>query len=147
MNYTPGMIFQADVQEFHEAMGQTVGDYLHPALADHALRADLITEEYSELMEALGNDDLIEAVDAMCDLIYVVLGTAVAAGVELIPAWYEVHGSNMQKAHGPVGENGKRLKPPDWEPPDIEDAIRRGTNWAERQLRALESMPEVADGW
>ena len=63
--------------------------------------------------------DWPEMVDALCDLLYVVFGAAVSMGVDLDPFFDAVHKANMLKSTGPVREDGKRLKPPGWTPPDI----------------------------
>jgi predicted HAD superfamily Cof-like phosphohydrolase len=55
----------------------------------------------------------------MCDLLCVVYGTAAEFGIDLAPFWQEVHRTNMAKAGGPIREDGKRLKPSGWRPPDI----------------------------
>lgn len=94
-----------------------------PAVDDPKLRATLIMEESTELCEALLRSDLVEVVDGMCDLIYVVLGTAVAFGIDLEPYFDEVHRTNMLKATGSIREDGKRLKPPDWQPPRIKEML------------------------
>lgn len=46
-----------------------------------SLRVHLIAEEFAELLNAIGDEDPVEIVDALGDLLYVVVGTAVAAGV------------------------------------------------------------------
>lgn len=97
-----------------------------PAVDDSKLRATLIMEESTELCEALLRKDQVEIVDGMCDLIYVVLGTAVALGIDLEPYFNEVHRTNMLKAAGPLREDGKRLKPPDWQPPRIKEMLANG---------------------
>lgn len=89
------MTMQGDVEEFHRAMGHTVGET--PAVRDEKLRINLITEEYKELLKALAKDNLLETIDGVCDLVYVALGTLVAAGVPIDPFWREVHRSNMAK--------------------------------------------------
>lgn len=40
-------------------------------------------------------------------------------GVDLRPFFREVHRTNMHKLKGPKREDGKQLKPPDWQPPRI----------------------------
>lgn len=40
-------------------------------------------------------------------------------GVDLRPFFREVHRSNMHKLRGPVRDDGKQLKPPDWKPPRL----------------------------
>jgi predicted HAD superfamily Cof-like phosphohydrolase len=117
--------FQQDVRDFHEVMNQKIGSADSPQLADHKLRIDLIEEEARELCDAIRDDNLVEAADGACDLLYVVLGTFVSAGVDLQPLWDEVHRTNMLKAGGPVGENGKQLKPEGWKPPRVAKMIQR----------------------
>lgn len=97
-----------------------------PAVDDPKLRATLIMEESTELCEALLRHDLTEVVDGMCDLIYVVLGTAVSLGIDLEPYFDEVHRTNMLKANGPLREDGKRLKPPNWVGPRIKEMLAEG---------------------
>lgn len=108
---------QRDVDDFHRALDIPTGD--SPAIRRPELRAALIEEEARETVEAIRAGDLIEAIDGMCDLLCVVYGTAVEFGVDLAPFWDEVHRTNMAKQGGPVREDGKRLKPPGWKPPDI----------------------------
>lgn len=109
--------WQDDVRAFHEALEITIGD--SPAIRRPELRIDLIWEETKETCDAIERGDLVEAIDGLCDVIVVVLGTAVEFGIDLQPFWDEVHRTNMAKVGGPVREDGKRLKPEGWEPPDI----------------------------
>ena len=60
-------------------------------------RVSLITEEYNELLEAVKNHDYVETVDALADIMYVVLGMGRAIGVDLQKAFDIVHDSNMSK--------------------------------------------------
>lgn len=108
---------QRDVMEFHLAMGAGVGE--SPAICNAELRAALIYEEAGETCSAIEAGDLVGAIDGLCDLIYVALGTAVEFGIDLAPFWAEVHRSNMAKVGGPVREDGKRMKPPGWTGPDL----------------------------
>lgn len=64
------------------------------------LRVELIQEELDELIEAIVNGDVVEAADAHCDLLYVVLGSANEFGLNsrLEALFNEVHRSNMSKA-------------------------------------------------
>lgn len=61
------------------------------------LRLKLIEEETEELAQALFDQNLTETADALADLLYVVLGTAVACGLDLEPIFEEVHRSNESK--------------------------------------------------
>lgn len=128
---------QRMVEEFHRATGATIGDT--PQVRDASLRADLILEEAAEFADALGvldtnqgmgytvipyvdnwrHADLVKAIDALCDLLYVVYGTAVSFGIDLEPFFAEVHASNLTKVGGPVRPDGKRLKPKGYQPPNL----------------------------
>lgn len=87
------------VKYFHELMRQ-------PAPASPVqltperweLRTDLIAEECKELDEAYEAGDLVAFADACADLVYVVIGTAVEAGIPFDKVFEEVHRSNMAKA-------------------------------------------------
>ena len=138
------------VAEFHAAFGATIGDT--PELRDNELRAKLIMEEAVETVAALGfhvwanvekhgqpgeslhrqlqyfeksyeKPDFIEVIDGLCDLIYVILGTAVAAGIDLEPFFDEVHRSNMSKVGGEKRADGKVLKPKTFTPPDLQPLL------------------------
>jgi predicted HAD superfamily Cof-like phosphohydrolase len=108
---------QRDVQDFHEALDILVGDT--PAIRRPELRAELIREEARETVDAILADDLVGAIDGLCDLLAVTYGAAVEFGIDLQPFWDEVHRTNMAKQGGPVRADGKRLKPEGWTPPDI----------------------------
>lgn len=132
---------QNKVREFHRVGGLTIGD--SPAIRDADLRAKLILEEAAETVVALvggsrANDlfaqlsvkeaaqpDLAEVIDGLCDVLYVVFGTAVALGVDLQPFFDEVHRTNLEKANGPRRADGKIMKPPGWEPPRIREMLEK----------------------
>jgi predicted HAD superfamily Cof-like phosphohydrolase len=111
-----------------------------PELREAELRARLIAEEAAETVAGLVGDekaaeilteqarfahrpprrepDIVEVVDGLCDLLYVVFGTAEAIGVELAPFFERVHAANMRKLNRPINEHGKRgWKPPGWADP------------------------------
>jgi predicted HAD superfamily Cof-like phosphohydrolase len=89
------------------------------------LRVSLIQEEAGEFAAAVAAGDLVETVDALCDLLYVTYGAAVDLGVDLEPFFAEVHRSNMAKVGGTRRADGKWLKPAGWTPPDIAGLLRR----------------------
>ena len=142
MMHTKGI--QSDIEDFMRAVGQ--GLPATPQSADPAtlqLRIDLITEEFDEIIYALtllqsldplhtpGQTSkatelalLAEVADGIADLVYVAIGTASALGIDMEPVWEEVQRSNMAKVSGPIREDGKRLKPEGWSPPQIERVIR-----------------------
>lgn len=88
------------------------------------LRKKLIMEEAQETCEAIDNDDLVEAIDGICDLIYVAIGAAITFGIhDLEPFFDEVHRSNMAKVGGVQDGDGKILKPEGWQPPRIAELL------------------------
>jgi predicted HAD superfamily Cof-like phosphohydrolase len=136
---------QAMVREFHVAMDQLVRD--EPSLHQYPkqLRVDLIQEELDEFAEAAVMNDLVKMVDALADLLYVVYGSAVSLGVEIGPVFQEVHAANMAKVGGPVREDGKRLKPPGWRPPDVAGVIARlyGRDAIENAIVGIEDETDL----
>lgn len=86
-----------------------------------------LEEEVAEFAEAINKGDLVDATDALVDLVYFALGTAYQMGVEFDQAFLIVHMANLAKRRGVVdkrGEsaNGDAVKPPGWTDPKI--AIR-----------------------
>lgn len=109
-----------DVRTFMEEMGQDVPDspqWPEDNVLD--MRLDLIEEEYAELLSGVTSRSLAETADAIIDLMYVTIGMGHALGLPMDELWEEVHRSNIAKSHGPIREDGKRLKPEGWEPPNI----------------------------
>jgi predicted HAD superfamily Cof-like phosphohydrolase len=91
------------------------------------LRAKLMIEELGETLVAMTQKDLVAIADGLADLLVVTFGTALAYGIDIGPVWQAVHKSNMAKL-GPDGqpirrEDGKVLKPADWQPPNIKEAL------------------------
>ena len=96
-----------DVKKFHEAMEHPVGAYPQ-MLSDEqkVLRTKLIESEFQEFKDALEANDPVEMYDAICDLLYVTVGTAVVAGMHIKPGWDAVQENNMSK----LGPDGKAIK-------------------------------------
>lgn len=111
-------IAQLMVQQFHAYLGFTVG--WTPAIRDGELRVRLLEEECAETVEAIEAGDLVKAIDGLCDLIYVALGTAVTFGIPLADFFDEVHRTNMLKV-GIV--DGKGIKPDGWQQPRIKELL------------------------
>lgn len=111
----------AMLREFHAAMGDPLPTApIFPSPERMALRAVLIHEELDELETAMRVYDLVEAADAIADLLYVVYGTAVTFGIDIEPIFHAVHANNMTKVGGERRADGKFLKPDGWQPPEIE---------------------------
>ena len=119
------------VQEFHETYGLPVCEAQNlDCEQTKALRINLLAEELDELKEALANNDMVETLDALIDLQYVLDGAFLSFGLHGVKeaAFNEVHRSNMSKlgADGkPIvrPEDGKILKGPDYFKPDMSKFI------------------------
>ena len=87
------------------------------------LRYDLISEELSELKEAIKNSDIKEVADALTDILYVTYGAGHAFGIDLDKCFEEVQNSNMSKLDNdgkPIyNEKGKVMKGPNYFKPDL----------------------------
>jgi len=134
---------QEQVREFHEKFGHPIGT--KPGFGRPNLRSGLIIEEAVEtsvgtvgtvetmhllltelkkLRESVPKaPDFVEAVDGVCDLLYVTFGAAIEFGLDIQPIFDEVHRSNMAKEGGATRPDGKTLKPPGWTPPRIAEMI------------------------
>ena len=88
------------------------------------LRIKLLSEEVEEYAEAARTGDLVEVLDALADIAYILAGTIINHGMQEIydDAFNEVHRSNMAKlVDGKVirREDGKVIKPEGWQPPQL----------------------------
>lgn len=166
-------IEQNQIKEFMMKAGQEIPDRpTIPSAEVRTLRIRLIAEELIELAQALdvslridsddGKDtpkakiyahseqlrppktDLIEAYDAVLDLLVVVIGTGVAMGTILQSGWDEVYHSNMSKfTDGHRREDGKWIKGPSYSPAKLSEIIQHQIETArskDKQL-LLESKP------
>ena len=134
------------VQEFHRTYSMPIRSFDEPTLSYDRLDMgmSLIAEEFAELMGAVygkraraiieaatasavaaddGERDVIEAADALADLIYVIYGMAIESGMDLDSVLAEVQASNLSKLmpDGSVKlrEDGKVLKGPNFFAPNI----------------------------
>lgn len=117
------------VREFHKAYSCAIApkptNKLTPQLL--IIRKRLIDEEHKELVEAMEAEDMENIAKELCDLLYVVYGTALAYGIDVDECFREVHASNMSKL-GPDGkpiyrEDGKVLKGPHYRPPSLKRVL------------------------
>lgn len=112
-----------DLIEFEAACGHEPSD-AGPAVPEarvQELRMRLHAEEFAELQAAMEAGDIVGIADGLVDLSYVLKGTAVRYGLDFPLLWEAIHANNMSK-FGPgswVREDGKRMKAPGHEPPDI----------------------------
>lgn len=134
------------VLQFHHTYSVPIRPFSDPTLDYERMnmRMRLIAEEFAELMGAVygpraraiieaataeavaadeGERDVIEAADALADLVYVVYGMAIESGMNLDSVLAEVQASNLSKLmpDGSVKlrEDGKVLKGPNFFQPNI----------------------------
>jgi NTP pyrophosphatase (non-canonical NTP hydrolase) len=94
------------------------------------LRIKLLREEVEEYAEAARAGDLVEVLDALADIGYILAGTILNHGMQNIydDAFNEVHRSNMAKlVDGKVlrREDGKVMKPQGWTPPQLAQFVSK----------------------
>lgn len=111
--------YQSLVSEFNKAIKAPV---------DVELRVKLIQEEAKEFVEAVRKRDIIEAIDALCDSLYVVYGAADVFDVVLDTA---------------IGENTAPLKTaPAWA--TVDDEAKGDFDWAVNEVvKAIRSQDEL----
>jgi predicted HAD superfamily Cof-like phosphohydrolase len=124
MRQQPQSVFH-DQAHFMRACGQTTTTS-NRAQSDMYL--DLIREEGEELVVALEECDVVEELDAIIDLLVVIIGYGLSRGFPMVEAWDEVLRSNMAKIDPLTGtvlrrEDGKILKPAGWTAPDLDRVL------------------------
>lgn len=131
---TAGMaLLLQDVRAFHQACDIPVVE--SPTLAPwerRDLRQKLLVEEVCEYYVAIESSDLVSIADALADIIYVCVGTALEYGIPIDKCWAEVQRSNMAKVDAATGKvtkraDGKVLKPSGWVGPDMAGILGIGT--------------------
>jgi predicted HAD superfamily Cof-like phosphohydrolase len=123
----PRPSYYEDVKTFHrEVLGLAVGN--QPYVVDDAtflFRLQFLQEEIQELIAAHRARDIVAVADALVDIAYVALGTALHYGIPFDAAWAEVHRANMEKRRAAGADESKRddardaVKPKGWRPPDL----------------------------
>lgn len=118
------------VKEFHKLYECPIGD--KPGLPNFQrslLRVRLLNEELEELADAIADNDLVEVLDALTDIQYILDGTYLTFGMQDLKdaAFAEVHRSNLTKL-GIDGkpqrrEDGKIIKGPNYQPPNLSQFI------------------------
>jgi predicted HAD superfamily Cof-like phosphohydrolase len=98
-NHVP---FVSEVETFNKVMGKK-NNYTPniPEISDWRFVYNFIIEELEEYKEACEKGDIVEVLDALCDIAYVSLGNGTMLhGLKdrILPAYAEVQASNMSKA-------------------------------------------------
>jgi predicted HAD superfamily Cof-like phosphohydrolase len=116
----------SDQRKFMQACGQTTDVFNQDQFN---LYTSLIQEELDELWVANSAADRVECLDALIDIMVVTAGALHSLGVDANGAWKEVMRSNFDKVDPRTGrvnkrEDGKVLKPANWEPPRLKAFVR-----------------------
>lgn len=94
----------------------------------------LLKNKSNELIASMLKGDLVGVADGLSDVLYVVIGTAVAYGIDIQEVFDEVHRSNLSKTVWSEelqrytiekDEFGKGIKPETYSPASIEPIINR----------------------
>ena len=87
-------------------------------------RMDFIGEEFVEYIKAVNAGDLHAQFDALIDIVYVAIGTALMHGFPFDEGFSVVHLANMKKVQAGIN-NMKQgvVKPEGWEPPNLEHLL------------------------
>ena len=98
-SYVP---FVSEVETFNETFGKTNNyEPTIPSEKEWRFVYDFILEELQEYKEACERGDIVEVLDALCDIAYVSIGNGTMLhGLKdkIWPAYQEVQASNMSKA-------------------------------------------------
>lgn len=118
----------SDVFDFHAKFGLPCGDRPAPLADDVArFRVGFMQEELDEYKRAVEAGDLAKQCDALVDLVYVAMGTAVMQGFPWQEVWREVHAANMRKERASDAADSRStrghaldvVKPNGWTPPNV----------------------------
>src|SRR5678815_1565276 len=125
--------FFQDVRDFHSKFGLLPKPGPAALLDDDTLsfRTKFMVEELQEFRDACADKDLPKAADALVDLCYVALGTAVLMRVPFDECWAAVQAANMLKERAKDADDSRStrkhrldvVKPEGWQPPDIEKVL------------------------
>jgi hypothetical protein len=140
-----------DVQIFMQACGH------EPSHKLISLYHDLVREEVGELEEAMAAFNASEteaeetqakadALDAICDSIWVLIGLARTMDLPLEAGWDAVASTNLKKIDPVLGtvrrdDNGKIMKPDRWVPPDMVRLVKEFNE--QRKVRGLPEAQEA----
>ena len=126
-----------DINSFYKQFG--LPSQNRPSIPDSQkelikFRCSLLQEELDELKDAVKNNKIDDALDALVDIVYVALGTAWLFNLPFEKAWVEVHKANMEKTHGKTQRHFQdAIKPKGWKRPDIQKVIDEYSNFLDEQ--------------
>ena len=124
------MSMQTKVEKFmrkNDLLKMAVPLGTQPHSSERLNRIRLMTEELTELIIAMHEGTNIEMIaDAIGDLLYVVIGTAIIYDIPVNKVFNEIHRSNMTKSNlNAHGKGGKDFK---FEPPRLYEVLNEGSS-------------------
>lgn len=113
-----------EVKTFMEAAGQNCPEMPTGKNELSTLYATLISEEFSEFLEAYFRNNSEKEIDACFDMIWVIVGYMHSRGWDVESIWDEGSLSNLRKIDKQTKkvirrDDGKILKPADWKEPNF----------------------------
>lgn len=136
------------VLEFHRRFD--VPRPAEPRLLDgeaYEFRVGFMQEELREFCQAHMVGDLEQSFDALLDLAYVVIGTAIMMGLPWDEGFDEVHRANMEKQRTRRAADSKRgtaldvTKPEGWQPPNLAAVLDEHRRDVAEHVRGLYDEP------
>jgi predicted HAD superfamily Cof-like phosphohydrolase len=119
-----------DVKDFQQKFSQIVNEKpVHLTKRKLEERLKFMQEELDEFEAGVIEQDLAQQADALVDIVYVALGTAVMLGLPWNELWNDVHRANMAKVPGQThrGNLVDVMKPEGWVgPKTVEILISAG---------------------
>lgn len=112
------------VREFMTESGQTIKET--PTVGHNGqVRFKLMQEENREYLEAIEAGDIVEVLDALVDMQYILNGTILSHGLQDVfdEAYNRVHENNMTKRPFKKNALGKVIKPKGFKPVDLSDLV------------------------
>jgi hypothetical protein len=119
------------------------GQMLQEAGDGRLYRGHMMTEEFGEMMIAMGKGDEVKFAHELADLGYTVYGTAEQFSIPLMRCLLALHASNMskEKVNGRMRSRDQRPDGP-YFPPDIRTAIEKGREDRQPKIILTSTAPE-----
>lgn len=141
----------SDVREFHQKFGMLCHDVpVHLSQRKLGERIAFMHEElYDEFAAAMNANDMAGMADALIDIVYVAMGTAVQMGLPWDWLWDDVHRANMAKVRGMTKRGNKVdvMKPEGWVGPQTERILQiagyRKDEWVMEQCELDLAEPKL----
>lgn len=135
MSYPSDRSMYDDVADFHRKFNIPVAGTELCRIPDYTIveyRTKFLEEELQEFRDACAEGSLVKALDALCDLAWVAMGTAHYFRAPWDEAWAEVRRANNDRVlvtpeNCPPEKRYRKdmvMKPPGWREPDILGVIR-----------------------